>query len=97
MFGKSRYDQKIEDLEATIRSLRERLERVEMRTEPFRVGEDPYRHSYVWYPGIRDLRPTVTHEKAIKMLLEHCGLQFKKIPGTEECVVLEKKPKAKAA
>ena len=77
-------EQQIEDLTAGLRALRERLEVVELRTEPFRVGDNPLTYAIAYM----DTRPTITHEKAIKLLMDHCGVQFKKVP---ECVVLEKK------
>ena len=85
MFGRKRMEQQIEDLTAGLRALRERLEVVELRTEPFRVGEDNRIYALAYMP---DTRPAITHEKAIKLLMDHCGVQFKKVP---ECVVLEKK------
>lgn len=90
MFGKSAQEQLIDDLRAEIRALRGRLEKVETATEPFRIGEPRY---FICYPGCSDPRPMVTHEQAIRLLMEHEGVEFEKILGTPERVVLKKKAK----
>lgn len=94
MFGRNERRQSEIALEATIKDLRERLEKTERMLEPFRAGElSPYT---IWHPHWKDPRPTVTHEEAIQMLLQHCGVEFKAVPGTPARVVLEKKTKKPA-
>jgi hypothetical protein len=85
-------ESRVKYLEAQVKDLTERLRKVEAEVAPFRVGNFP-----TWYlPSMcygADPRPTVTHSDAINLLMRHVGVEFKKIPGTPEQIVLEKKPK----
>ena len=82
----------INDLEAQIKDLKERLYKVELATQPFRIGDYTTVVAY-WHPGWTDPRPAVSHAKAIELLMAHSGLSFSHIPTVPERIELVKKPK----
>lgn len=94
MFWRKKKTQFEIDTEAAIKELRQRIEKLENATEPFRVGQISSTDAY-WF-DFKDRRPAVTHKEAIRLLLDHCGVELKKIDGTPERIVLGKKSKRAA-
>ena len=85
-------ESRVKELERKVQELSDRLYKAESAFAPMPVGELP---SWWWQCSYlqKDPRPSVTHAQDIQMLLDHGGIEFKKIDGTPERVVLEKKPK----
>jgi hypothetical protein len=93
MFRNEEQQREIHDLQRQVKELSDRLYKVEAATAPFRVGDFPPHHTMYFSQYWSDPRPAVSHEQAINLLMKHCGVEFKNIPGTPANVVLEKAKK----
>lgn len=83
-------ESRVAELERQVKSLRERLEKAEIELAPFRVGELP---PYWWEHGFymrSDPRPTITHARLLRMIMDHVGVKLRKTDAVPEVVSLEK-------
>lgn len=84
---------KIARLEREVAELRNNLSELRANNSPLHFGPFPRSYIGMYLISVNDPRPTISHAEAIQLLLDHCNVEFTKIPGTPDKIVLERRKK----
>lgn len=94
LFRKSDLELRVEDLEGEAKSLRELFDKKQNTTIPVNASGEQTPSYSPYFAGYEFRTPVyVNLEEVLHLILDHLGLEVKRIPASSPSVELVKKPK----